>query len=288
MNLLSPFDPWKSQLCTCPSKLSLNPYTGCSHGCLYCYASSYIPRFSEVRPKVGLHSRLARDLRVVTGDTFVSLASSSDPYPPQEERLGLTRGCLVQLSERDLLVQVVTKSDLVVRDADILSDMGATVAITITTLDEELAGRLEPHAPSPSRRLAAVRSLVRSSVPVSVRVDPIIPGLNDRGARDLISTLKGAGAAHVTSSTYKARPDSWRRLTYEFPEEMGRLCRLYFELGQKVGGSRYLPQPIRAGLLQPIAEACHQAGITFSSCREGLTVEGSCDGSHLARSSTAR
>jgi hypothetical protein len=83
--ILGPFDPWKSQLCTCPAKLSLNPYTGCPHGCLYCYASSYILRFAECRPKVDLLKRLARDTAKVKPGTLVALSNSSDPYPPQEK-----------------------------------------------------------------------------------------------------------------------------------------------------------------------------------------------------------
>ena len=83
--ILRPFDPWKGQLCTCPPKLSLNPYTGCPHGCLYCYASSYIPRFAECRPKVDLLKRLARESSKIRPKTLVALSNSSDPYPPLEK-----------------------------------------------------------------------------------------------------------------------------------------------------------------------------------------------------------
>ena len=98
--ILRPFDPWKSQLCTCPAKLSLNPYTGCPHGCLYCYASSYIPRFAECRPKVDLLKRLARESSKIRPGTLVALSNSSDPYPPQEKDLRLSRGCLQILKEQ--------------------------------------------------------------------------------------------------------------------------------------------------------------------------------------------
>src|SRR5512137_2144784 len=154
--ILRPFDPWNSQLCTCPAKLSLNPYTGCPHGCLYCYASSYIPRFADCRPKVDLLKRLARESSRIKPGTLVAMSNSSDPYPPQEKELRLTRGCLQILKERDLCVQVVTKSHLVAQDAQLLSEMRACVAITITSLSESICSKLEPGAPSPARRLEAM------------------------------------------------------------------------------------------------------------------------------------
>lgn len=117
--ILRSFDPWKSQLCTCPAKMSLNPYTGCPHGCLYCYASSYIPRFAECRPKIDLLKRLARESSKITPGTLVALSNSSDPYPPMEKDLRLSRGCLQILKERGLRVQVVTKSHLVAQDAEL-------------------------------------------------------------------------------------------------------------------------------------------------------------------------
>src|SRR5512137_228217 len=92
--ILTPFDPWKSSLCTCPSKLSLNPYTGCPHGCLYCYASSYIPHFSRCRPKSDLLKRLAREAARIRPGSLVAMSNSSDPYPLLEEKLLLTRSSL--------------------------------------------------------------------------------------------------------------------------------------------------------------------------------------------------
>ena len=119
--ILRPFDPWNSPLCTCPPKMSLNPYTGCPHGCIYCYASSYIPRFHECRPKVDLLRRLEKESAKIEPDTLVAMSNSSDPYPPMEKELRLSRGCLKILKRMDCRVQVVTKSDLVAEDADLLA-----------------------------------------------------------------------------------------------------------------------------------------------------------------------
>jgi DNA repair photolyase len=280
--ILRNFDPWKSPLCTCPPKLSLNPYTGCSHGCLYCYASSYIPRFQECRPKKGLLRRLSRELTKADPNTIVTLSNSSDPYPPLEEGLKLTRGCLQLLKDCGRSAQVVTKSDIVKRDADILKEMPSAVSITITTLSDDIARRLESNAPLPKRRLEAIKVLRGKGIPVSARLDPIIPGINDFEIEELVSAVAQAGAMHVTSSTYKARPDSWKRMCRAFSEEMQTLGQL-FDQGSRIGGSRYLPAQMRKRLMTAVWQASTCEGLTFSCCREGLAFRGSpsCDGTHL-------
>ena len=131
--------------------MTLNPYTGCDHGCLYCYASSYVPRFSCCRPKKDLLRRLAKEAGGLRGE-ILSLSNSSDPYPTVEAEAGLTRGCLKILSEHDCRVQVVTKSPLVVRDADFLRRVPSMVCLTVTTDDDNMAGLIEPRAPPPSTR----------------------------------------------------------------------------------------------------------------------------------------
>lgn len=280
--ILKPFDPWKNQLCTCPSKLSLNPYTGCTHGCLYCYATSYIPRFLECRPKADLLRNLAREAARVKPGTLVALSNSSDPYPAMERDLNLSRGCLQILGERNLAVQMVTKSNLVVKDADLLSGMRATVAITVTTLDRTIAEKLEPGAPSPKRRLEAIRILAEHEIPVSARIDPIIPGINDQDIGDVVHAVCEAGAKHITSSTYKARSDSLKRICTVFPDVEMRLKVLYQKEG-RIAGSLYLPLEMRRNLMSEVEQMALAENVTFSSCREGFAAKGwvKCDGSHL-------
>jgi DNA repair photolyase len=280
--LLRKFDPWNGSLCTCPGKLSLNPYTGCAHGCLYCYASSYIPRFSDCRPKIGLLEHLRREVHKVEPGVLVSIANSSDPYPPMEVDLHLTRECIKILRDSRLRLQLVTKSDIVTRDIDLLVTMPCVVSITLTTLTDELSRRLEPAAPLPDRRLGAIRLLQSRGVPVTARLDPIIPGINDSEIDDLVSAVSRAGALHITSSTYKARPDSWKRLREAFPEESEALYAV-FEKGSWMSGCRYLPKRVRLELMQKIKEAASKSGTTFATCREGLSNEvgACCDGSHL-------
>ena len=280
--ILNPFDPWKSRLCTCPSKLSLNPYTGCPHGCLYCYARSYIPNFSCCRPKADLARRLDREAARVPPGRLVAMSSSSDPYPPMEEKLSLSRSCLKILRDRGLAVQVVTKSCLVARDAHLLAGMRASVAITLTTLDDSISRILESGAALPGQRLKAMEKLAALGVPVSARIDPIIPGINDAEIDDLVSAVSRAGARHITSSTYKARPGGLKRIVNAFPEQGAALQRL-FAGGEMMEGSLYLPAELRMDLLERIAASAELEGLTFSSCREGSAPAPgiNCDGSHL-------
>lgn len=280
-DLIMPFDPWGDPYCTCPYKFGFNPYTGCSHGCLYCYVSSYVPNFSQCRPKKDIIRRLARDLRGFKG--LVSMANSSDPYPPMEGKLGITRKCLELLSLEDIQLQIITKSNLVTRDIDLLVRLKAMVSMTITTLDEKLASRLEPGAPLPKKRLESIRRLGSAGIPVSVRIDPIIPGINDTGLRSLVQEIAGAGALHVTSSTYKARLDSWKRLRSVFPETMDRLRPLYFRKENRHMNAYYLPLDIRYALLRKILELCDDYGLSFGVCREGFGLGMGCDGTHLLR-----
>lgn len=288
--ILLPFDPWKSQLCTCPSKFSLNPYTGCPHGCLYCYASSYIPRFSECRPKVDLHKRLMREASRVRPGSLVAMSNSSDPYPPIEEKLRLSRDCLRILKARGLFVQIVTKSHLVAQDAPLLADMGACVAITVTTLKASLSRRLEPGASLPEQRLQAMTMLADLGVPVSARIDPIIPGINDQEIEELARAVSLAGARHITSSTYKARSGNLHKIISAFPQE-GIALKKLFAVGSSLAKSAYLPVDIREGLMARVKEHATREGLTFSTCREGLSsfseVSGiNCDGSHLLNESS--
>jgi DNA repair photolyase len=281
MPLISCFDPWRSSMCTCPPKLTFNPYTGCDYACVYCYASSYIPRFSNCRPKKDLLHRLQREAAKLKGE-IVSIANSSEPYPRMETDAGLTRKCLAILSQHNCRIQIITKSTLVTRDTDILSKVPCTVALTITTDDDKTAKLLEPYAPLPTERLKTVETLTSKGIPVSVRVDPIIPFVNDNPER-LIATLASMGVKHVTTSTYKAKPDNWRRLATAMPQVAEKLKPLYFKQGKKTGGYTLLPTDLRLKLMKNIRRLTVENGMKFGVCREGLAElnTAACDGSWL-------
>lgn len=278
MRILRLFDPWKGELCTCPPKYTLNPYTGCAHRCLYCYISSFIPRAFEVREKPPFFSALAKDLRECNRGLYLSLSNSSDPYPPMEERQGCTRKVLELCHAAGVPVLILTKSSLVLRDTDLLSTMRAVVSVTITTFDEAKARILEPGAPSPQERLRACAVLAQRGIPVVLRMDPVIPGINDSSG-EWLQLLKMAApyVKQVVASTLKLRRDAVQRLSAAFPQ-VRRTLSLYSE---RRGNSFYLERKIRFALLSSLREIVHSFGIPFSTCREGFPElnDAICDGS---------
>ncbi len=279
--LLSKFDPWRSTLCTCPTKLTFNPYTGCDHRCVYCYASGYIPQFLDCRPKKNLIVRLKREAARLKGE-LVSISNSSDPYPNLEAETRLTRKCLEILSEQNCKVQMITKSDIVIRDIDLLKKIPSMVSLTVTTEDDEVAKLIEMNAPSSSRRLKAISALVEKDIPTSVRIDPIIPFLNEQ-SEPLIKTLSAIGVKHITSSTLKINADNWKRISTAIPATAKKLKPLYFEKGEKTGRYTYLPKDLRSKLMQTIRNLAHKYEMEFGACREGLDQLNTtnCDGTWL-------
>ncbi|MEM2215958.1 MAG: radical SAM protein [Nitrososphaerota archaeon] len=284
--LIRLFDPWRSSLCTCPIKYSFDPYTGCSHGCLYCYASSYIRDFHNCRPKKKLIEMVKKDLVRLPENSIISMSNSSDPYPQIEKELKLTRICLEEFCKYPIRLLVVTKSDIVLRDIDLLREVGAAVTISITTLDDSLARKIEPSAPPPSKRIQALAKMSEEGVNTGLRLDPIIPMLNDHDIRRLLAEARDAGVKHVVSSTYKPRFDGWRRMIHVFPELEESLRKLYFVDGERIGRSWYLAKNVRFKIMREVAEECAKIGLSFATCREGfpeLHSSPTCDGSHLTK-----
>ena len=273
------FDPWRSGLCTCPTKYSLNIYTGCDHSCIYCYITSYIPNAFQIRIKRDLIKKLRMDLKTIDKNRVISISNSSDPYPTVEKKLGITRRAIGILAQKRFKYQIITKSDIVVRDIDILEESRCCVATTITTLDEGIAGKLEPNAPSPKRRINALLKLHQKGIPVVLRIDPIIPFLNDAEIEQLVDRMSFVD--HVVVSTFKPRFDSWSRFRSVFPDIAGRLEKLYFKSGRKIGNSWYLPRDMRLDLLRRAKNAVEAYGVSFGSCRENFYSHPSCDGTHL-------
>jgi DNA repair photolyase len=189
-------------------RFSLNPYRGCEHGCVYCYArpSHEYLGFSaglDFERKVMVKPDAAALLRTALASRrwqpqVIALSGNTDCYQPVERRLGLTRACLEVLAEFRNPVSVITKSALVTRDADLLGALavhGAAHAfLSITSLDPDLARRMEPRAASPERRLQAVAALAAAGVPVGVMVAPVIPGLNDHEIPAILERAAAAGA----------------------------------------------------------------------------------------------
>ncbi|RLG89350.1 MAG: radical SAM protein [Thermoprotei archaeon] len=285
--VIKPFDPWRSPLCTCPIKWSLNPYTGCGHRCIYCYVTSYVPKHYVPRVKSNLIRRILKDLRKIPRGAIISISNSSDPYTPPESKLEITREILKILLKSGLKIQLITKSDLILRDLDILSKgIGrVVVAITITTLNKRLAKLIEPYAPPPLHRLKAIKLLSKKGIPVIARIDPIIPYINSDSdsIEELVAEVAKAGVVQVTSSTYKAKYDNLSRIKKIFPYLAEKFDYIYKEKGMRVHGYMYLSRDHREKLLKVVKEAAEKWGLVFETCREGLTHLNTpgfhCDGS---------
>jgi DNA repair photolyase len=295
MLVVKPFDPWRSPLCTCPPKYVVHPYTGCGHGCLYCYASSYIRDFYSPRPKKFSEVVFVKSLGRVPAGSVVELSTSSDPYTPPEGELRLTRGVVARVLTSGHRLLITTKSSLVLRDIDILAKYRnrVAVAVTITTLSHEIASLIEPSAPPPVERLKAVKMLSQAGIPTLVRLDPIIPLVNDNASdiSKLVAEASKAGAVQITSSTYKARPDTLSRLSRAFPHIAAELRDVYRD-GERVGGYLYMDRKKRLEYMKIVRETALATGLAFHTCREGFPELGSkgfsCDGSLLIGRFTSR
>jgi DNA repair photolyase len=281
MDLIKEFDPWKGRLCTCPQKYSLNPYTGCGHGCIYCYAT-YIPNFFHPRRKKDLIKRIRNDLEKIEPGSLISISNSSDPYLPLEKKYKDTRKCLEIFREYNVRILLITKSDLILRDIDLISDLNCAVTFSLSTLNKEVCSKLEINAPRPEKRLNAIKELNRAGIPTGLRLDPIFLYLTDKEIEKIVKKAKEAGAKHVVASTFKPRYDGWRRYEKAFPQIAKKSKPLYFKEGERINNAWYLPYEIRKKILGMVRKECAKYNIPFSTCREGINgTAKSCDGSHL-------
>jgi DNA repair photolyase len=191
-----------------PFTSSLNPYRGCEHGCIYCYARPY-HEYLGLSSGLDFETRLfvktdapallrAELMRKSWTPSTLALSGVTDAYQPIERTLEITRGCLQVLAEFKNPVGVITKNALVTRDIDILAELAqvqaADVALSVTTLDEDLRRVMEPRASTADRRLEAVARLNEAGVPAGVMIAPIIPGLNDHEIPRLLARAAEAGA----------------------------------------------------------------------------------------------
>jgi DNA repair photolyase len=188
--------------------VSINPYRGCEHGCIYCYArptheylgfSSGLDFETRILVKHELPELLRGQLaRPSWRPQVIGISGVTDAYQPIERKLRLTRRCLEVLADFRNPCSLITKSRLVARDADVLQVLArhqaVSVTLSLTTLDADVARRMEPRAAQPRARLAAVEALARAGVPVGVNLAPIVPGLTDHEIPALVAAAAAAGA----------------------------------------------------------------------------------------------
>jgi DNA repair photolyase len=191
-----------------PFDRSVNPYRGCEHGCVYCFARPS-HAFLGLSPGLDFETRLtakpeapARLLRELASPAYtpapIAIGTNTDPYQPIEARMKIMRGLLEVLREARHPVTIVTKGCLIERDLDILGPMAAEglvhVGLSVTTLDRRLSRAMEPRAPAPERRLLTIRRLAGAGIPVRVMVAPVIPGLTDDDLEAILTAARDHGA----------------------------------------------------------------------------------------------
>jgi len=237
-----------------PYDRSINPYRGCEHGCAYCFARpshAYLGLSPglDFETKIAYKADAAKTLRrelAKPGYTCrpVALGINTDAWQPVERRLRVTRGILEVLAETRHPVTIVTKSALILRDLDLLADMArgklVHVAVSITTLDGDLARTMEPRAPSPQRRLSVIAALAAAGIPTAVMVAPLIPALADHELESILAAAREAGATsagyillrlpHEVKPLFRAWLESYRP---------GRAEHVYSLMRQLHGGKEY-------------------------------------------------
>jgi len=227
-----------------PFNQSINPYQGCEHGCVYCYArpthawlglSPGLDFERQVYAKTNAAELLRRELsQPGYVPEPVAIGANTDPYQPAERTQRVTRSVIEVLAEAKLPFTVTTKSALVVRDLDLLAPLAAQglvrVFVSLPTLDPALARILEPRAPTPARRLQAMAELARAGVHVGVFVSPVIPALNDRHLEQVLTAAREAGAQSASSILLRlpleVRDLFVQWLQQHFPERAGHVMSL--------------------------------------------------------------
>jgi DNA repair photolyase len=187
---------------------SINPYRGCEHGCVYCFArpthaflglSAGLDFETKLFSKINAASLLERELSAPSyAAKTIAIGTNTDPYQPVERKERVMRGVLEVLALAQHPVAIVTKSALILRDLDLLAPMAekglVKVALSVTTLDPVLARKMEPRASTPERRLDAIRQLAEANVPTAVMAAPIIPAINDSEIEAILARAQAAGA----------------------------------------------------------------------------------------------
>jgi DNA repair photolyase len=271
-----------------PFNQSINPYRGCEHGCVYCYARP-AHAYVDLSPGLDFESRLFSkpDAAVLLRKELarshyrceaISLGANTDAYQPIERRLAITREILQVLADCRHPVTIVTKSSLVERDIDLLAPMAAQglaqVFVSITSLDRELSRRMEPRAAAPQRRLQSIRALAAAGIPTGVMFAPVIPALNDEHLENVIRAAADAGATYagyvMLRLPREVNPLFKEWLAVHYPLRAGRVMGRVrdvrdgnesdAEFGRRMKGTG----PIAELIAQRFTRACREHGLNRS------------------------
>jgi len=300
---------------------SINPYRGCEHGCVYCYArpshaflghSAGLDFERRLYAKRGAAARLREELarpgyaRRDGGIRPMAIGVNTDAYQPLERELGITRSILEVLLEARHPVYLITKGSLIERDLDLLGELAAhnllAVTVSLTTLDNALARRLEPRATAPQRRLRTLRTLAEAGIPTRISISPVIPALNEHEIESLIEAAARAGACAANAILLRLPHE----LATLFPEWLDEHYPLRKErvlkalrsmrsgsLNDSGFGTRFIGEGPRAELIrQRFEKACRQHDISFGRERFALDTSAfrppASDGGATGRQATDR
>ena len=284
--------PVKSLLNRCTSERvpfpwTINPYRGCEFGCRYCYAR-YTHEFMELDPadferkiyvkeQAGAHAASELAAPGMRGQ-HIAMGTATDPYQPAEEEFGATRAILEAMArESGLCVSITTKSNRVVRDVDLLQRIGErssiSVNLSITTLNQRLARRLEPRAPRPDLRLAAVTRLREAGISAGVFVMPVLPGITDRenDLEALARAARDAGAQWLAASVLFLMPSSLGVFLPFLEKEFPKLARRYREWYTR---NAYAPETYRKEISERIAALRVKYGLGSRPTAPAMNKEG--------------
>ena len=253
---------------------TINPYRGCEFACKYCYAR-YTHEFMEMRDGIEFEQKifvkqhaadlLRQELRQVKAGEEIAIGTATDPYQPAERRFEVTRAILEEFARhRGFEIGIVTKSSLILRDAELLGEVAkhnqVFVNITITTLNVELARIIEPRAPRPDLRLEAMRKLNESGVNAGVICAPVLPGITDspRDLEALVSAVASAGGKYIFANPLFLKPCSAAVFLPFLEKEFPHLARIYEE---RFKTRAFLPDAYRKRLSQLMSKLREKYGI---------------------------
>jgi len=187
---------------------ALNPYVGCQHDCLYCYAPYVTKRprteWTTVLARTDLPQALSKEIRGKKGT--IGLGTVTDPYQEAERHLLITRRCLMEIVPHGLSVSVLTKSDLILRDLDLYKELKGEVGITVTSVNDDISRMLEPGAPLPGRRVEALRKIAEEGLNAYALIGPLLPLLTEKDIDQMVEELSSTGIKWVMLDRFRPRP----------------------------------------------------------------------------------
>jgi DNA repair photolyase len=270
-----------------PFSWQINPYRGCEFACKYCYAR-YTHEFLEMRDGLDFERKiyvkkhsawlLRQELKQVRAGQSIAIGTATDPYQPAERKFGITRAVMEEFARHEgLSLGLVTKSDLIVRDLDLLRAIAdknrLRIHVTITTTDTNLARILEPRAPRPDIRFTAVKKLVAARISTSVNCAPILPGITD-SPKDLESVVRDAAAACATSVAaipLFLKPCSAKVFMPFLAEHFLHLVPLY---RARYADRAFLPDDYKKRISLLVSKLCRKYGIGIKNHESGVQSSG--------------